>query len=38
MIENTRGIVSRRGWGEDAIEAEAYFVPPRHDYTSDTED
>jgi ferredoxin--NADP+ reductase len=38
MIENTRGIVSRRGWGEDAIEAEAYFVPPRHDYTSEAED
>lgn len=38
MIENTRGIVSRGGWEEDAIEAEAYFVPPRHDYTSETED
>ncbi len=38
MIENTRGIVGRRGWGEDAIEAEAYFVPPRHDYTAETED
>ena len=38
MIENTRGIVGRRGWGEGAIQAEAYFVPPRHDYTAETED
>ena len=27
MIENTRGIVRRRGWQETAIQAEAYFVP-----------
>ena len=32
MIENARGIVRRRGWEEDAIQSEAYFVPPRHDY------
>jgi ferredoxin/flavodoxin---NADP+ reductase len=37
MIENTRGIVRRRGWEEHAIQAEAYFVPPRHDYTADAE-
>jgi ferredoxin/flavodoxin---NADP+ reductase len=34
MIENARGIVRRRGWQESAIRAEAYFVPPRHDYTA----
>lgn len=34
MIENVRGIVRRRGWQESAIRAEAYFVPPRHDYTA----
>ena len=34
MIENARGIVRRRGWQEEAIQAEAYFVPPRHDYTA----
>lgn len=34
MIENSRGIATRRGWEESAIKAEAYFVPPRHDYTS----
>jgi ferredoxin/flavodoxin---NADP+ reductase len=38
MIENVRGIVRRRGWEETAIQAEAYFVPPRHDYTSEPED
>lgn len=38
MIENTRGIVRRRGWMETAIQAEAYFVPPRHDYSADTDD
>jgi ferredoxin--NADP+ reductase len=38
MVENVRGIVRRRGWEENAIQAEAYFVPPRHDYTSDPED
>jgi ferredoxin/flavodoxin---NADP+ reductase len=34
MIENVRGIVRRRGWEEHSIRAEAYFVPPRHDYTA----
>jgi ferredoxin/flavodoxin---NADP+ reductase len=34
MIENARGIVRRRGWQEEAIQTEAYFVPPRHDYTA----
>jgi ferredoxin--NADP+ reductase len=38
MIENVRGIVRRRGWHEDAIEAEAYFVPLRHDFTAEAED
>lgn len=38
MIENTRGIVGRRGWGEEGIQAEAYFVPPRHDYATEMED
>jgi ferredoxin--NADP+ reductase len=38
MIENTRGIVRRRGWLETAIQAEAYFVPPRHDYSSDSDE
>lgn len=33
MIENARGIVRRRGWQESGIRAEAYFVPPRQDYT-----
>jgi ferredoxin--NADP+ reductase len=37
MIENARGIVRRRGWQENAIQAEAYFVPPRHDYASESE-
>jgi len=37
MIENTRGIVRRRGWQETAIQAEAYFVPPRHDYSAESE-
>lgn len=37
MIENTRGIIRRRGWEEEAIQAEAYFVPPRHDYSAETE-
>ncbi len=35
MIENARGILTRRGWEEDAILAEAFFVPPRHDSTSE---
>jgi ferredoxin--NADP+ reductase len=34
MVENVRGIVGRRGWEEDDIEAEAYFVPPRRDYSA----
>lgn len=38
MIENTRGIVRRRGWQEASIQAEAYFVPPRHDYSAESED
>jgi ferredoxin--NADP+ reductase len=38
MIENARGIVRRRGWLETAIQAEAYFVPPRHDYSSDSDE
>lgn len=33
MIENARGIVRRRGWLENGIQTEAYFVPPRHDHT-----
>jgi ferredoxin/flavodoxin---NADP+ reductase len=37
MIENVRGIVRRRGWDEYAIQAEAYFVPPRRDYSADEE-
>jgi ferredoxin--NADP+ reductase len=35
MIENVRGIVRRRGWQEKEIQAEAYFVPPRHDFTAE---
>ena len=38
MIENTRGIVRRRGWEENAIQAEAYFVPPRQTTRQDTEE
>jgi len=38
MIENTRGIVRRRGWQGHSIQAEAYFVPPRQDYSVDSED
>jgi ferredoxin--NADP+ reductase len=38
MIENVRGIVRRRGWQEDSIQAEAYFVPPRHDYAADSDE
>jgi ferredoxin--NADP+ reductase len=37
MIENARGIVRRRGWQENSIQAEAYFVPPRQDYSSDAD-
>jgi ferredoxin--NADP+ reductase len=29
MIETVRGIVRRRGWSEDAIQTEAYFVSQR---------
>jgi ferredoxin--NADP+ reductase len=38
MIENARGIVRRRGWQVSGIQAEAYFVPPRHDYSSEHEE
>lgn len=38
MVENVRGIVRRRGWQESTIRAEAYFVPPRHDYTSESDE
>ncbi len=38
MIENVRGIVRRRGWLEEGIRSEAYFVPPRQDYSTDSED
>jgi ferredoxin/flavodoxin---NADP+ reductase len=38
MIENTRGIVRRRGWEEHAIQSEAYFVPPRHDFATESEE
>jgi ferredoxin/flavodoxin---NADP+ reductase len=38
MIENVRGIVRRRGWQEKAIQAEAYFVPPRQDYSEESRD
>ncbi len=38
MIEDVRGIVRRRGWLEDAVQAETYFVPPRVDYTAEAED
>jgi ferredoxin--NADP+ reductase len=37
MIENVRGIVRRRGWQEKEIQAEAYFVPARHDFTTEVE-
>ena len=38
MVENTRGIVRRCGWMESGIQAEAYFVPPRHGYAGEPED
>jgi ferredoxin--NADP+ reductase len=38
MVENVRGIVRRRGWLETAIQAEAYFVPPRRDYSAEAEE
>ena len=37
MIENARGIVKRRGWQENSVQAEAYFVPPRHDGAAEAE-
>jgi ferredoxin--NADP+ reductase len=37
MIENVRGIIRRRGWLEEAVQAEAYFVPARHDYSAEAE-
>lgn len=38
MVENTRGIVRRRGWTEKGIQAEAYFVPARQGYAGEPED
>jgi len=38
MVENVRGIVRRRGWMETAIQAEAYFVPPRRDYAAEADE
>jgi ferredoxin--NADP+ reductase len=38
MVENVRGIVRRRGWLETAIQAEAYFVPPRRDYSAEADE
>ena len=38
MVENVRGIVRRRGWVETAIQAEAYFVPPRRDYSAEADE
>ena len=38
MVENSRGIIRRRGWEEAAIQAEAYFVPPRHDTMAEAEE
>jgi ferredoxin/flavodoxin---NADP+ reductase len=35
MIENIGGIVQRRGWREDAIKKEAFFVPGHQDVASD---
>ena len=29
MIENVKGIAKRHGWQQDAVRAEAYFVPPK---------
>ncbi|HWF13236.1 MAG TPA: FAD-binding oxidoreductase [Candidatus Acidoferrales bacterium] len=38
MVENVRGIVRRRGWLETSIQAEAYFVPPRRDYSAEADE
>ncbi len=38
MIENVTGIVRRRGWEEEAIRAEAFFVPPRHEHTAEAQE
>jgi ferredoxin--NADP+ reductase len=38
MIEDVRGIVRRRGWRESDVRSEAYFVPPRHDFTAETDE
>jgi ferredoxin--NADP+ reductase len=38
MIENVRGIVRRHRWFEEGIQAEAYFVPPRQDYSAEVQD
>jgi ferredoxin/flavodoxin---NADP+ reductase len=38
MVETVRGIVRRRGWLETAIQAEAYFVPPRRDYAAEADE
>ena len=27
MIENTKGILNRRGWQKDAVKSEAFFIP-----------
>jgi hypothetical protein len=27
MIENTEGILKRRGWKKDAVKSEAFFIP-----------
>lgn len=27
MIENTKGILKRHGWGKEAVKAEAFFIP-----------
>ncbi len=38
MIENARGIVKRRGWTENAVKSEAFFVPARQGYAGAPED
>jgi len=38
MVETVRGIVRRRGWLETRIQAEAYFVPPRLDYSAEADE
>jgi hypothetical protein len=27
MIENTKGILKRRGWEKEAVKEEAFFIP-----------